>query len=543
MGSDSGLEVGPAINTNKQGDLEGNFELKDLTGSHNGSRCSSSTFDPEFEEAHSDEEEKSPSFLRSRRASASTLQSSMLYTPDEEKSVIRKFDRRLVLFVALLYMLSFLDRSNIGNARIAGLSEDLHLSSLQYEWLLRAFYITYILFEWMTLLWKVFPPHIYLSVCVASWGLIASMQSVAFSFISLFILRAALGIGEAAFVGIPFFMSFFYQSDELAFRTGLFISAAPLATSFASSLAWVITKIGNHVPIADWRLLFLVEGFPSVFVAVFVFLYIPDNPETARYLTRREQKVAKLRLRKETAGREAGKGGLKWSEIRETLIDPKSFLTAAMFFCSNVAFSSLPVFLPTIIKEMGYSALTSQALSAPPYLAAFFTVLSTAYYSDRYRTRSAFVIFHAFLASFGYAMMAIAGSVEASAKWRYIGVYPAAMGFFSVVTIVITWTINNQDSDSKKATGVAMLNYIGQLGPLVGVHLYPDSDQPYYVKGMAICACFMATVAVLALALRWILDIKNRRMAAEDSKADGEDEGLVVQNGTDRGRRQFMFML
>ena len=166
------------------------------------------------------------------------------------------------------------------------------------------------------------------SICVASWGLIASMQSVAFSFTSLLVLRAALGIGEAAFVGVPFFMSFFYKRDELAFRTGLFISAAPLATSFASSLAWVITKIGNRIPIADWRLLFLVEGFPSIVVAVFVFLYIPDKPETARYLTRREQKVAKLRLRKETAGKEAGRGGLKWREIRETLTDPKSYLTA-----------------------------------------------------------------------------------------------------------------------------------------------------------------------------------------------------------------------
>ena len=166
------------------------------------------------------------------------------------------------------------------------------------------------------------------AICVASWGLIASMQSVAFSFTSLFVLRAVLGIGEAAFVGVPFFMSFFYKRDELAFRTGLFISAAPLATSFASSLAWVITKIGNRIPIADWRLLFLVEGFPSIVVSVFVFLYIPDNPETARYLTRREQKVAELRLRKETAGKEAGKGGLMWSEIRETLIDPKSYLTA-----------------------------------------------------------------------------------------------------------------------------------------------------------------------------------------------------------------------
>lgn len=192
---------------------------------------------------------------------------------------------------------------------------------------------------------------------------------------------------------------------------------------------------------------------------------------------------------------------------------------------------------------MGYSSLTSQALSAPPYLAAFLVVLLTAYYSDRYRTRSAFVIFHALLASFGYAMMAIAGTVGASAKWRYLGVYPAAMGFFSVVTIVITWTINNQDSDSKKGTGVAMLNYIGQLGPLVGVHLYPDSDRPYYVKGMAICACFMAIVAVLAYMLRRILDLKNRRMADEESKANGEDEGLVVKNAADQGSKGFKFML
>lgn len=207
----------------------------------------------------------------------------------------------------------------------------------------------------MTLLWKVYPPHIYrtyvhlcdyaswleltirtVSVCVASWGLIASMQSVAFSFTSLLVLRAALGIGEAAFVGVPFFMSFFYKRDELAFRIGLFISAAPLATSFASSLAWVITKIGNRIPIADWRLLFLVEGFPSIVVSIFVFLYIPDNPETARYLTRREQKVAKLRLRGEIGGKEAGKGGLKWSEIRETLIDPKIYLTAVCSQNGNI---------------------------------------------------------------------------------------------------------------------------------------------------------------------------------------------------------------
>ncbi|KAL2039976.1 hypothetical protein N7G274_007379 [Stereocaulon virgatum] len=515
---------------------EGGYKLEDL-----------SQRDDELghRDANSSEDAKERTgFRKIRRGSTSTIHSFMLYTPDEERSVIKKFDRRLVLFVALLYMLSFLDRSNIGNARIAGLSEDLNLSSLQYEWLLRAFYITYILFEWMTLLWKVFPPHIYLSICVASWGLVASLQSLAFSFSSLLALRAALGIGEAAFVGVPFFMSFFFKRDELAFRTGLFISAAPLATSFASSLAWVITKIGTKTPISPWRLLFLLEGFPSIIVSVFVFLYIPDNPQSAQYLTPRERRVAKLRLRKEKddSGNGTGRKGLQWKEIAQTLVDPKSYLTAAMFFCANVAFSSLPVFLPTIIEEMGYTALQSQALSAPPYLLSFLTVILTAYLSDKHRTRSPFIVFHALLASSGYALMAITGSLHLSPHVRYIGVYPASMGFFSVVTIIITWTINNQDSDSKKGTGVAMLNYIGQLGPLVGVHLYPESEGPFYVKGMSICAGFMGAVAVLAFALRSILERKNRKMAGEEGKEEGEDEGLVGE-GRRRESKRFVFML
>ena len=183
----------------------------------------------------------------------------------------------------------------------------------------------------MTLLYRVFPPHIYISICVASWGFVASLQSVATSFMFMLILRACLGICEAAFgPGVPFYLSFFYKRDELALRTGLFISAAPLATSFASSLAWAITKAGKNIPIAPWRLLFLVEGFPSIVVAVFAWYQIPNNPGTAPYLTRRLRKVALLRLRREKyiAGDKLEKKGLKWREICDALIDPKCYLTA-----------------------------------------------------------------------------------------------------------------------------------------------------------------------------------------------------------------------
>ncbi|KAG9979522.1 MFS general substrate transporter, partial [Aureobasidium melanogenum] len=199
----------------------------------------------------------------------SSVRSFELYTPDEEKSLLRKLDTRLVLFLALLYMLSFLDRSNIGNAKVAGLSTSLNLSPAQFEWLLTGFYMSYICFEWMTLLYKIFAPHAYISICVLAWGCLASLQSVSTGFGSMLILRILLGISEAAFgPGVPFYLSFFFKRNELAFRTGLFISAAPLASSFASTLAFAIVKLGKNTAIESWRILFIIEGFPSVLVAV-----------------------------------------------------------------------------------------------------------------------------------------------------------------------------------------------------------------------------------------------------------------------------------
>lgn len=193
---------------------------------------------------------------------------------------------------------------------------------------------------------------------------------------------------------------------------------------------------------------------------------------------------------------------------------------------------------------MKYSALTSQALSAPPYLVAFMVVLLTAFLSDRWKNRSHYIIFHALLGGSGYLFIALAGWLEAGSGWRYAGVYPAAAGFFSAITIILTWTINNQNSDSKRGTGVAMLNLFGQFGPLVGTRLYPDSDKPYYVKGMAVCSGFMFLVAVLALVLRKLLARENERWRIDDGEAIGkqEEEGLVDGTGT-RTKARFRNML
>ena len=160
----------------------------------------------------------------------------------------------------------------------------------------------------------------------------------------MLILRALLGISEAAFgPGVPFYMSFFFKREELALRTGLFISAAPLATSFASTLAYAITWIGHRSPIAAWRMLFLVEGFPSMIVAVFAWYHMPDSPGTARFLSRREKRVASLRLRneKQTESGKVTKRNLNLREILSTLADPKCYITAVGWSSSSIVSANL----------------------------------------------------------------------------------------------------------------------------------------------------------------------------------------------------------
>ncbi|GKT92887.1 LOW QUALITY PROTEIN: major facilitator superfamily transporter [Colletotrichum tofieldiae] len=472
-----------------------------------------------------------------RRTSTSTVASFQLYTPDEERSVVRKHDRKLVLFVALLFMLSFLDRSR--SARISGMEQDLQTNPPWdgwYEWTLSAFYISYIFFEWMSLLWKLIPAHIYVSMIVLSWGLTASLQSVSVSYPMLIFLRVLLGIGEAGFTGIPFYLSFFFKREELAFRTAIFISAAPLATTFASSLAWLITNFAENGPIAPWRLLFLVEGFPSVLAAVAAWHIVPDSPETARYLTAREQKVARLRLRRERPHRKRGNEGPRGLNVREVLAvlcDPMALLTAAMFFLTNMAYSSLPVFLPQILMEMGHSRLESQGLSAPPYFLAFLAVILTAHLSDRTQNRSVPIMLHALASAGGYAALAFAKPLGLPPLVRYLAVYPAAVGFFNVVTLTVAWSINNQASESRQGGGFALMQIIGQCGPLVGTRLYPDRDAPFYAPGMQACACAMLAVAALTLSLRFYLGYLNRKMdAASAGGGDAEEEeGLVGSAG------------
>lgn len=350
-------------------------------------------------------------------------------------------------------------------------------------------------------------------------------------------------------------------------------TAAPLATTFASSLAWLILKLGENGPIAPWRLLFLLEGFPAVIVATIAWRVVPDSPDRASYLTKRERLIARQRLVRPAQGEplplraasdEDLHHGAKSStaprqtllsrcatSARAVLLDPAAWATAAIFFLTNMAFASLPVFLPSILTQMGHDPVSAQALAAPPYLVSFLVVLAAAATSDALRSRGLLIAAAALCSSLGYAFLALSrrlggGDATRLDMARYLAVYPAAAGFFVVVVLTISWNVNNarpggedggrggkSTSHHHKGGAYALMQAVGQCGPLVGVRLYPESDGPWFERGMGVCAVAMLGVASLALGLRAWLARANRRMDEKAAAARGE-EGvrLVAWTGT-----------
>lgn len=202
-----------------------------------------------------------------------------------------------------------------------------------------------------------------------------------------------------------------------------------------------------------------------------------------------------------------------------------------MYFSCNVAFSSLPVFLPTILTGMGYTSIHAQGLSAPPYFLSGCICIASTYIADRTQQRGLVIVTLSLIGGAGYVILA---TVE-SASVRYFAIYLAAAGVFPGISNILPWVLNNQGSDTKRGTGIAILNIIGQCGPILGTRLYPTDEKPHYTKGMAVCAAFMFFNAFLALTLRTYLARQNAQAerdeaAVREAMAGEKTASVAVEN-------------
>lgn len=164
---------------------------------------------------------------------------------------------------------------------------------------------------------------------------------------------------------------------------------------------------------------------------------------------------------------------------------------------------------------MGFTSIDAQGLTAPPYFMSFLVCIGTTYLADRVRQRGLIIAGLSIMGGVGYILLATVRTVAV----RYLGVFLAAAGVFPAIANILPWVLNNQGTDTKRGVGIAMLNIIGQCGPILGTRVFPVKEQPYYIKGMSICAAFMFFNALLALSLRQYFVFQNRKLERAEAEA------------------------
>jgi MFS family permease len=444
------------------------------------------------------------------------------WSDDEEAVVRRKLDVRIVATSFLLYLAALLDRSNVGNAKTAGMVKALHMTDAQFQWLLTIFYIAYIVFQFQVFFYKILPPRVWIAFCVLVWGIAGICQAATHNWAEMMAARFFLGVSEAGYgTGWVLYLSFFYPKNEIGLRFGVFVSAGAISAAIAGSIAYGL--VNAHTDIASWRLLFLIEGIPTLIMAPVAYFALPNSIQTASFLTAREKAIAEARLfrppppeaiqyaatgRATTTWTSRLREQISWKQAAAAFTDPLSYITAVLFFIINVGYSSVPVYVPTLIAEMGYGSIRAQGLSAPPYVLAFFISLSACWLTDRYQVRGPVCTVLLIVGAIGYLMLACLKSTAA----RYVGIWLIINGLFPFIPILYMWLMANQMSESKKGLGLVIFATIGQCGPLLGTHLFPSKDQPYYVKGTATSAgLLLFGVVVSAAASFWFWNINRRR--------------------------------
>lgn len=230
----------------------------------------------------------------------------------------------------------------------------------------------------------------------------------------------------------PYFLSLFYQRTELAFRTSLLLGMAPLANTFASALAFGISKIQGSL--APWRLIFLIEGAPTVAFAPVVYFLLPDSPGTARFLTEQQQThaVERFKTRDHTA-----KSNIHWKQFLAGATDYRNIMHMLIHFMCNFSFAGLSNFLPTIVEGMGYRSINAQGLTAPVYFTSFLCCVAAALISDRWGKRGFVIMIAASVGCIGYLLLA-ALEKERFNDVRYFAVWLAVCGVFPALCINVS---------------------------------------------------------------------------------------------------------
>ncbi|KEY60845.1 putative tartrate transporter [Serratia sp. DD3] len=388
-----------------------------------------------------------------------------------QQAVINKLFRRLLVFLFILFVFSYLDRINIGFAGLT-MGKDIGLTSTMFGLATTLFYVMYVVFGIPSnIMLGIVGARRWIAIIMVIWGVASTATMFATGPNSLYVLRMLVGIAEAGFLpGLLLYLTYWFPAYYRARANALFMIAMPVTMALGSLASGYILSMDGLLALRGWQWLFLLEGFPSVLLGVVVWFYLDDSPTKAKWLTEDDKaclhemmEADKLSL-VQPQGRTsytALQSGSMWRE----LFTPAIMLYTLAYFCLTNTLSALSVWTPLILQSFNQNSsnITIGFLSAIPQVCTIIGMIWWSKRSDRLQERKMHTLLPYLFAAAGWMFTAFG----ATSLLQLLGIIMASTGAFSAM--VIFWTTPDQSISLRaRAIGIAVINATGMTGAALG---------------------------------------------------------------------------
>ncbi|PWO01390.1 MFS general substrate transporter [Tilletiopsis washingtonensis] len=449
----------------------------------------------------------------------------------DEKKLMRKVDMHLIPWLSVLYLLSFLDRSAIGNARLFGLEASLGMSSREFGIATSVFFFTYAFFEVPSnILLKRMRPSVWFPLLTFFVGVTMLAQGLVHSYGGLVAARVCLGIAEAGlFPGVNYLLSGYYKRGEFGIRAAVFFSAATASGAFGGLLSVALSRMNGIGGYEGWRWIFIIIGLATVVSSIISIWLCEDFPDTAKFLTEPERRVIMRRLRAEQPSVAGEK--FTWAAVGKGFVDWKTWVGSLMYIGVDAPLYAFSVFTPTIVRALGYSSINANLLSVPIYVLACIVTVFVGLAANKYKDRRAQL-------SLGFLCVGIGGYVVLAASrlpgLSYGAIFFAACGIYPLIPNTIALTISSVEGSYKRSVVSGFIISMGNLQGAGSTNAYPRNQAPWYTAGHGVVIMYLGVGLITTLL--YYIGVKHENARRERGACDETILDDASAEGVERAR-------
>ncbi|RAL06517.1 putative MFS transporter [Aspergillus homomorphus CBS 101889] len=443
------------------------------------------------------------------------------FSPEEEKKVLRRIDKRVLVLILWAYFFQQLDKSSLSYVSIFGLSKDAHLHGRQYSWLGSILYLAELVMQPVAALILVkLPTGKVLGGAIFLWGTSLSIMAACTDFPSLLGLRFTLGAFEAfiapACVAIT---QMWWRRSEQTMRTSYW-NAMNGVTSIVGSLVTYGLGHVHHSTLYRYQTIFLFCGLLTVAYSGLVLWLMPDSPMEAKYLTTRERVIATERLRANQMG--IATRQWRWDHVRETALDLKTWCWFVAIITISIASGGISTFGSLIVSSFGFGSFATILFNIPFGVIQVLAILGTGWLATRIRSKGWTIAGVSVLPTIGTILML---TVPREQKGVLLFGYYLVSTLAAITPLIYAWQAQNTAGDTKKkcTSGVVFVGMCA--GNVIGPLLYSTADAPRYRPGLIANLVMFISVGVVSALIPFYLMFLNRQHAKKRRELGKGDPG------------------